>query len=685
LSEIGFEVNDQWLASLLLKGLPEYYNPMIMGLQASGIELTADVVKTKIIQDVKWPLKNSSGEGAFYSKQKPRRPKGSADKKNGTCFTCNKPGHFAANCPQKQTNSKASSSKAKGKALCASLAIGSGNDEDWYFDSGATAHMTRTAENFIKDTDWVHSIETAGGQNIKSVAKGTVNLELDEGPLEVNDVWLVPDLSTNLLSISKICAKNMTVLFKADGCEVCDEDGDIVVTGTQVNGMYKLDIKRSERAFLVANTNLWHRRLGHLNQQSMRKLVTMVDGMELQMESMADCIACAQGKHARSSFRSSSSHAEGLLDLVHSDVCGPVEMPSIGGSRYFVTFVDDASHKVFLYFVKSKSEVKEVYERFKAKAERQTGRKLKMLRTDNDTESVNSVMKMSMQRDGVTHQTTCPYTPEQNGTAERMNRTLVEKARSMMNDVGLPKKFWAEAVSTAAYIVNRCPTRVLESKTPEEAWSQKKPDLKHLRVFGSQVMVHCPKQKRQKFDPKYVEGIFIGYAENSKGFRVYDQANDEVIISRDVVFINEERMFNATAINASHQPVEFMELYTWQQSDEQQPTEPDAEVHPGPSTEAAVAVSALPLQQDRSADEQHGLRRSGRERQPPGKYADFKCFSSITGPDDFTEPTSNVPGDQHSETTDDPNSYAEVLKRPDREQWTKAMLEEIQALEEKEP
>lgn len=93
LSEIGFEVNDQWIASLLLKGLPEYYNPMIMGLQASGIELTADVVKTKFIQDVKWPLNASSTEGgALYTKPKSRHPK--ADKTKGVCFNCNKPGHF---------------------------------------------------------------------------------------------------------------------------------------------------------------------------------------------------------------------------------------------------------------------------------------------------------------------------------------------------------------------------------------------------------------------------------------------------------------------------------------------------------------------------------------------------------------------------------------------------------------
>lgn len=267
----------------------------------------------------------------------------------------------------------------------------------------------------------------------------------------------------------------------------------------------------------------------------MVKLLSMADGIVLKKEALQDCIACLQGKHARDTFRSSSSRAEGVLDLVHSDVCGPVEVPSLGGSRFFVTFIDDATRKVFVYCLESKGQVTEVYEQFKSLVERQTGRKLKVLRTDNGTEYVNSRMRKSMQRDGIVHQTSCPYTPQQNGVAERMNRTLVEKARCMLNDAQLPKKFWAEAISTAAYIVNRSPSRSLDLVTPEEAWSKQKPNLQHLKVFGSRAMYHIPKQKRRKFDVKSKEGIFFGYADNSKGFRIFNPDSGEVIITRDVV------------------------------------------------------------------------------------------------------------------------------------------------------
>lgn len=146
----------------------------------------------------------------------------------------------------------------------------------------------------------------------------------------------------------------------------------------------------------------------------------------------------------------------------------------------------------------------------------------------------------------------------------------MEKARSMLNDMGLTIKFLAEADNTAAYLMNRSPTRTIQS-TPEKAWSRKKLALKHSRVFGSRKMVHCPKQKRQKFDPKSTEGIFVGYAKNSKVFRLYNQEEDEVIISRDVVFINEERPLHPIDANDEHQPVESIELITGPEMDDQLP------------------------------------------------------------------------------------------------------------------
>lgn len=132
------------------------------------------------------------------------------------------------------------------------------------------------------------------------------------------------------------------------------------------------------------------------------------------------------------------------------DLVRPIEVPSLGGSRFVMTFIDDATRKVFVYFLEKKNQAFKAYCKFKFMAERQTSRKLKILRTDNGTEYVNKVFQASFEKDGVRHQRTCPYSPEQNGVAERMNRTLVEKARSVLNDANLPKMFWAEEARFAS-------------------------------------------------------------------------------------------------------------------------------------------------------------------------------------------------------------------------------------------
>lgn len=118
-----------------------------------------------------------------------------------------------------------------------------------------------------------------------------------------------------------------------------------------------------------------------------------------------------------------------------------------------------------------------------------------MLRIDNGKEYINYAVRQLLERSGIVHETTAPYIPEQNGVAERANRTIVEMARTMMLDAQLPKQYWVEAASTAVHILNRCPTKAEPNKTPEEAWTEKRPNLKYLRIFGCNAMVHVPKQK----------------------------------------------------------------------------------------------------------------------------------------------------------------------------------------------
>lgn len=189
-------------------------------------------------------------------------------------------------------------------------------------------------------------------------------------------------------------------------------------------------------------------------------------------------------------------------------------------------------------FLQAKSAVVEAFRDFKAKVENQTGRRIRRLRSDNGTEFVNRDMKEICAKAGIIHETSVAYTPQQNGTAERMNRTLVERARCMLSDGGFDKWLWAEAVHHASYLINRSVNRSNNGRTPEEIWSNKRPDLSTLKMFGNPAMIQVPKVNREKWDPKANGMQFVGYADTQKAFRFFDPSTKKIIISRDATLLN---------------------------------------------------------------------------------------------------------------------------------------------------
>ncbi len=224
------------------------------------------------------------------------------------------------------------------------------------------------------------------------------------------------------------------------------------------------------------------------------------------------------------------------LELIHSDLCGPMNVESIGGSKYVLTFTDDYTRYVTVYFLKSKSEVLSKFEEYVNMVENMTGQKVQNLRTDNGGEYVSDDFTKFCTSKGIFHQFTNLYTPEQNGTSERLNRTLVEKAMSMIFHAKMPLNFWAEAVNTAVYLHNRSPTSSLKDTTPFEYWFGKKPNVSNLKVFGCICFVHTSGSLRQKLDPKARKTIFVGYPSDTKGYKMYDLESKRFVRSRNVIF-----------------------------------------------------------------------------------------------------------------------------------------------------
>lgn len=231
-----------------------------------------------------------------------------------------------------------------------------------------------------------------------------------------------------------------------------------------------------------------------------------------------------------------SRRASVPFDLVHTDVVGPVKITSIGGNSYFLLFTDDCSRYSWIYFMQRKSEVFQLFKQFKKMMETQFSRSVKALRTDSEGEFTSHEFESFCKTTGLFHQLTAPRTPQQNGVAERKNRTVTEMARTMMHAKKLPQKYWAEAVSTAVYLLNPTPTRALDSQTPYEALTGSRPCVDHIKTFGCLVYRYIDSQQRVKFDSKSRAGVFLGYCDRSKAYKVIEPGSHRVHISKDLHF-----------------------------------------------------------------------------------------------------------------------------------------------------
>ncbi len=286
---------------------------------------------------------------------------------------------------------------------------------------------------------------------------------------------------------------------------------------------------RVEQAHVVESKEVvWHKRYGHLGVQSLKKLAVdgLVNGFSYDYSKQTSfCDSCTEGKHHRTPFPvRESSRAKEPLSLVHTDVCGKLPR-SLGGTEYFVTFIDDCTRFVWVYFLKNKSDVFEKFLVWKAMVEKLSGLKLKVLRSDNGGEYTSGQFSDYLKAEGVVHQYTVPKTPEQNGVAERQNRTLIEMTRSTLAGSNLPQHLWAETLSTATYLRNRSPTKVVIGRTPYEG---EKPDVSHLRVFGCVSYAHVPKDERKKLDVVTKRCVLVGYGSEVKGYHLFDPTRNKI-------------------------------------------------------------------------------------------------------------------------------------------------------------
>ena len=282
-------------------------------------------------------------------------------------------------------------------------------------------------------------------------------------------------------------AKSATVEFKGQLCTIFI-DGKSYQIGHKQGKLCKLNSCPKDAAYCFTNSNdkensmpLWHLCNGHLGIDNMKLLSNkaVVDGLKVYPDDFdrEGYEGCAVGKMHRKPFPKKSEHkSRQPLELIHSVVCGPMSVNSMGGSHYFVTFIDDFSRFSHVYIIKHRSKVLEKFKEFVELTENLIGYGVKALRSDNEGEYESNDFIRYCKKKGIKRDDTIPYTPQQNGVAECMNRTIMETVRSMLFHANLPLSFWAEAMSTAVYLRNRSPTSIFKDITPFEAWFKIKPE-----------------------------------------------------------------------------------------------------------------------------------------------------------------------------------------------------------------
>lgn len=442
-------------------------------------------------------------------------------------------------------------------------------DDTMYLDSGATMHMVHTKKVLqgYKKLDKPIKIIVGNNEFVEAVGLGYMQNKTIEGNnVKINSVYHVPGLAMNLLSVSAFNQQGLAVTFpiqntpgKSTQAVLVEQDGTTMFTATNNGGMYTMDgfeVGQNKHSNVdCALGALAHQRFGHLSPPEVKKALKMssysgnkADYAYIQLQF---CKTCAKAKHNKRPFQLSedSNSPDKPGDVIVSDIKGPFPVQTQEGYRYYITFIDLKTRYVTVYLLRKKSDALKAYKEFKSLFENFTNKsisKIKVFRTDNGGEYTSIEFETFLAELGTQHQTTIPYTPEQNGVSERYNSTIMGKVRCMFIEGGFPEHMWGELVMTSVYLINRSPTSHLDHMTPHEAMFKRKPDITNLRVIGSTAYALNTDPTIKTLEDRAIECVLVGYLSNQKGWRLYDPVGKKMIHSRSVRFNEREMWYHTT-------------------------------------------------------------------------------------------------------------------------------------------
>jgi hypothetical protein len=524
LANSNMGVTEAQYSLILLNALPSSYETVATILLASGpaTSLKPSNISARVINEEGW----QSGPSASLNVVA-RAPIKSSDKGKGkkrdhsalTCHYCGKKGHIQPNCRKKKKDDaeKAKKDGASGSGKKAanshvlvptttsirevdednsvSVALYATEHMRWMMDSGATHHITPHRLDFETYTPCNGTVRLGDKSTIDQVGVGSVVFKMSLGtPITLSNVLHLPEVKTRFMSTRALAQKGADVMFTKDSFKIVVNQ-QRVADGYLENNLYWLDAARiGLNAHVKSATSLhtWHQCMGHISHAALKSYgPSALTGMDLDSSTTAPtvCCGCEEGKSSRKPFSvSPSKRTTAILEIVHSDLAGPMQTISIQGSFYAATFIDDHSKHAVVYFIQLKDQFTVALNTFLSWAEMQTTLKVKVLHSDRGGEYMANQVQDILKQRGIEHHLMMPGSPQSNGKAERFNRTITV------------------------------------------------PDVSHLHIFGCKGYRHVPADKHRKLDAKAIEVTLVGFEPGSKGYQLWDKQTHSIKLSIDVTF-----------------------------------------------------------------------------------------------------------------------------------------------------
>jgi len=569
---------------------------------------------------------------------------------------------------------------------------------DWLIDSGCTDHIINSDKFFDEYVNLKEPVNIYLGDNrpVQATKVGniimTVNAYTKENEINIKNVYYAKDMNKNLISYGRLTDKNV-IISKNNELKIYDINKNLTAVAYKENNMYPISSVWKKNENLANNTEIdkimskkekWHRMLGHVNFKYLNVLSKneLLEGMPNELESdFMKCKICIENKMHNLPFKNNRTRAKELLEIIHTDVCGPFQTTGFKGEKYFVSFIDDYSKIARIYNIKSKDEVFEKLVEYVNESENITGKRIKVIRCDNGKEYLNNKFFRFAKEKGIWINNCPAYVHELNGTAERFNRTIMDMARCLLDEAQVHKSFWPEIVCAAAYLKNRTLANTVERKTPYEIFFGKRPNVKNLKLYGSKVFIRKPEQKRvSKWDKKAEIGILLGYSE--VGYRVL--IDNKIIVARNVEIVEKDEKCiglsidndetNPVSTNTSLSPKSNLESCR----DNKTKIDRKDSVYEDSNDEVfddKIEYKRNEIINEKSKSENGDLklpRKSLRDKKGPVRYPQNE---------NYQKESNNIYA--HFCRVDVPNNFEEAISCVENEKWSKAMDLEISSFNER--